>query len=78
MIQRVYLGKRREEYAGFPDAKFREIAILAPFAVLAIAMGILPTQTVFAFTNGTLNQIVDLFGKAAPTMQTAMATLLGH
>jgi NADH-quinone oxidoreductase subunit M len=66
MIQRVYLGKRREEYAGFPEATAREVFILTPFAVLAIALGILPQQTLFNFMNGTLDNITRLFAPGSP------------
>jgi len=55
LIRRVYLGKEREEYADYPDASPRETFILIPMAVLCIAMGVLPMQTVFNFTNGTLD-----------------------
>jgi len=55
LIQRVYLGKTRDEYKGFPEADAREMFILAPFAALAILLGILPYQTLFAFMNGTLD-----------------------
>ena len=55
LIRRVYLGKEREEYADYPDASPRETFILVPMAVLCIAMGVLPMQTVFNFTNGTLD-----------------------
>jgi len=54
LIRRVYLGKEREEYADYPDATGRETFILVPMAILCIAMGIFPMQTVFDFTNGTL------------------------
>ncbi len=64
MIQRVYLGGRREEYAGFPDADARETAILVPMALLAIFMGILPQYT-FDLMNGTLADVVNLFGRGA-------------
>jgi NADH-quinone oxidoreductase subunit M len=57
MIQRVYLGKPRAEYGGFPEVTAREILILAPLAVLAILLGILPTHTLFNFMDGTLNHI---------------------
>ena len=60
MIQRVYLGKRREEYAHFPDATARETAILFPMAALAIFMGVLPA-TVFSLMNGTIENIIALF-----------------
>jgi len=58
LIRRVYLGKEKEEYAGYSDASSRETFILVPMAVLCIAMGIFPAQTVFNFTNGTLNNML--------------------
>ncbi|UCE60976.1 MAG: NADH-quinone oxidoreductase subunit M [Phycisphaerales bacterium] len=58
LIRRVYLGKEREEYKGYTDATGRETMILIPMAILCIAMGILPAQTVFNFTNGTLDNIL--------------------
>jgi len=68
MIQRVYLGKARPEYAGFPEVTAREIFILTPFAILAIALGILPEQTLFRFMNGTLVQITSLLNDSAAAM----------
>jgi NADH-quinone oxidoreductase subunit M len=61
MIQRVYLGKKREEYAEFPDVSAREIAILVPMAALVIFMGVLPKFT-FDLMNGTLSDIVRVMG----------------
>ncbi|MBI1825483.1 MAG: NADH-quinone oxidoreductase subunit M [Planctomycetes bacterium] len=58
LIRRVYLGKEREEYADYSDADPRETLILIPMAALCIAMGVLPMQTVFNYTNGTLNQVL--------------------
>ena len=58
LIRRVYLGKEREEYAGFPDASGRETFILVPMALLCIALGVFPMQTVFIFTNGTLDAML--------------------
>jgi NADH-quinone oxidoreductase subunit M len=63
LIQRVYLGKVREEYAGFAEATARELFILAPFAALAILLGILPQQTLFDFMNGTLDLMVEHIGE---------------
>jgi NADH-quinone oxidoreductase subunit M len=60
MIQRVYLGKQRPEYAGFADADRREMAILAPMAALCVLLGILPKQMLLDFVSGTLNQILAL------------------
>ena len=59
LIQRVYLGKVRPEYADFPEATGRELFILAPLAALAIVLGILPMQTLFNFMNGTLSVMLD-------------------
>lgn len=63
LIQRVYLGKAKPEYAGFPEASGREMFVLAPFAVLAIALGVLPKQTLFNFMNGTLDLILKHVGE---------------
>lgn len=77
MIQRVYLGKARPEYAGFPEITAREIFVLTPFAILAIAMGVLPDQTLFKFMNGTLNQITHLLPQANVVQQVVLSAL-GH
>ena len=65
MLQRVYLGKQREEYVGLPEATGREVFILTPLAVLAVALGVFPDQTLFRFLNGTLDQITGLLKPAA-------------
>ncbi len=65
MLQRVYLGKERAEYREFPDANAREILILAPMAVLAIALGILPQQTLLDFVTGALQGILRAAGVPA-------------
>ena len=77
MIQRVYLGKARPEHAGFPEITAREIFILTPFAILAIALGILPDQTLFRFMNGTLDQITSLLPQANVVRDVVMSSL-GH
>ncbi len=58
LVRRVYLGKEKEEYANYSDVSGREIFILVPFAILALALGIFPMQTVFDFTNGTLDLVL--------------------
>jgi len=60
LIRRVYLGKEREEYKGFSDASSRETFILASLAILCIALGVFPMQTVFNFTNGTLDLMLTM------------------
>lgn len=64
LIRRVYLGRERDEYLGYSDASPRETAILVPLAVLCIALGIFPAQTVFAYTNGTLDLMLNLVNGA--------------
>jgi len=61
MIQRVYLGKQREEYQGLPDSSARETVVLGAMGLVAILLGILPEQSLFRFMNGTLLQITELF-----------------
>ncbi|MEW6249887.1 MAG: NADH-quinone oxidoreductase subunit M [Planctomycetota bacterium] len=78
MIQRVYLGKAREEYKGYPDALPREVAILAPMAILAIALGVLPQQTLFKFMDGTLNQIAGMLATHGEPVRQAVAALAGQ
>ena len=67
MIQRVYLGKLREEYAQYPDATARETAILIPMAALAIFMGIMP-QCVFGLMNGSLAALFDVVKAAGSSV----------
>ncbi len=81
MIQRVYLGKPREEYKDFPEADGREIFILTPMAVLCVVLGILPMQTMLNFTTGTLAHITSLIGKHATIVQATLdsvASALGR
>ncbi len=59
LIRRVYLGHEKDEYADYPDADARETFILVPLAILCILMGIFPMQTVFDFTNGTLDLLLS-------------------
>jgi NADH-quinone oxidoreductase subunit M len=59
-IQRVYLGPPKPEYANTPDITLREICVMAPLAVMSIALGVLPKQMVFTFTSGTLVHVLKL------------------
>ena len=60
-MQRVYLGQPKPEYADVPEITHREITVMAPMAVLAVALGVFPWQTVFYFVHGTLDNILKLF-----------------
>jgi len=59
-IQRVYLGPPKDQYADLPEMTGREVLVMAPMAVMAIALGVFPSQTVFDFVGGTLNHILKL------------------
>ncbi len=76
MIQRVYLGKLRKEYASYPDATARETAILIPMAALAIFMGILPSYT-FDLMNGTLADVLDVLQPAITAAQDVVIAMGG-
>ncbi|MCU0917058.1 MAG: NADH-quinone oxidoreductase subunit M [Planctomycetes bacterium] len=59
-IQRVFLGAPKPEYAGVPEISRREIGIMVPLGTLAVALGVLPWQTVLVFVHGTLDNILRL------------------
>jgi NADH-quinone oxidoreductase subunit M len=59
-IQRVFLGAAKPEYENVPDISPREILVMAPLAVLALALGILPWQTLLGLVQGTLDHILKL------------------
>jgi NADH-quinone oxidoreductase subunit M len=73
VIQRVYLGKVREEYKGFPEATGRELLVLAPLGALCVILGVLPKQTLFNFMNGTLDLMLQHIHTATDMMATAQA-----
>ena len=58
-VQRVFLGRPKPEYENVPEISGREILVMAPLAVLAIALGVLPWQTVFSFVYGTLGSYFE-------------------
>jgi len=60
-IQRVFFGPEKPEYKAFPEVNPREISVLAPLAIMAILLGILPTVFFFAFTNTTVAAMKQLF-----------------
>ncbi len=70
MIRRVYLGHEKHEYESFSDADRRETFILVPMAILCIAMGVFPAQTVFNFTNGTLDLVLSHVMRTAAWLAT--------
>jgi NADH-quinone oxidoreductase subunit M len=41
-LQRVYLGPPNEKYLDLPDISLREVATLAPLAVIVIVLGVYP------------------------------------
>jgi NADH-quinone oxidoreductase subunit M len=77
LIRRVYLGREKTEYADYPDATGRETLILVPLAILCIALGVLPMQTVFNFTNETLNLMLVQVSTAGTKMAAAIPMVGG-
>ena len=73
VVQRVYLGKVREEYKSFPEATFREMFVLAPLGVLCIVLGVLPKQTLFDFMDGTLYLMLEHIHSATHMVSAAQA-----
>jgi NADH-quinone oxidoreductase subunit M len=70
-IQRVFLGKARDDLAEMPQADRREILILAPLAVLCLLLGILPKQMLFDYMNPTLGHLVTLLKDPAASIASA-------
>jgi NADH-quinone oxidoreductase subunit M len=64
-IQRVFFGPEKPEYKGFPEVDGREVTVLTPLTIMAIALGVVPTLTFFVFTNGTVAALFGLFTKQA-------------
>jgi NADH-quinone oxidoreductase subunit M len=52
-MQRVYLGKARPEYEGFPDCNRWEMISIAPLAVLCIVFGVFPWLALDVFKSST-------------------------
>jgi NADH-quinone oxidoreductase subunit M len=63
LVQRVYLGKEKAEYSGYPDVSAREVFVLSVMGAMAVFMGVLPNLT-FKLMNGTLDNILRLFQNA--------------
>jgi NADH-quinone oxidoreductase subunit M len=63
-IQRVYLGPEKPEYKSFPEVDQREVAVLTPLTVMAIALGVLPWVFFFVFTQQTVSALFKVFGVA--------------
>jgi NADH-quinone oxidoreductase subunit M len=64
-IQRVFFGPEKAQYKDFPEVDAREITVLTPLTVMAIALGILPTLFFFVYTNQTVAALFKLFEPAA-------------
>jgi NADH-quinone oxidoreductase subunit M len=58
-IQRVYFGPLNEKYAKFKDVSAREVAVLAPLAVLCILFGVWP-KLILDTLGGSINTFLDL------------------
>jgi NADH-quinone oxidoreductase subunit M len=63
MMKRVYLGPPRPEFADLPDADRRETWVLAPLALLCVALGVLPKPLLLDWASPTMRMILDAMGK---------------
>ena len=58
-LQRVFLGKPNEKWAGLPDINGRELFTLVPLAVIVLALGIYPSFLLDLMTS-SLNHLVSI------------------
>ncbi|MDP6528257.1 MAG: NADH-quinone oxidoreductase subunit M [Gemmatimonadota bacterium] len=61
-VQRVYLGKGRDEYAVFPDLSGREAFTLFPLMILVIVFGVYPAP-LLGLMRTTLQEILRVIGQ---------------
>lgn len=52
-MQRVYLGKAKPEYEGFPDCNWWELVSIVPLGVLCVVFGVLPMLVLNVYTPTT-------------------------
>ena len=64
-LQRVFLGKPNEKWAGLPDINGRELFTLVPLAVIVLVLGIYPSLALDLMTT-SLNHLVNVVTGAAP------------
>lgn len=64
-LQRVFLGKPNEKWAGLADINGRELFTLVPLAVIVLALGIYPSLVLDLMTS-SLNHLVNVVTGAAP------------
>jgi len=60
-IQRVFFGPEKAEYKNFPEVDSREVSVLTPLTIMAIALGVVPTLCFFMFTQTTVAALFKLF-----------------
>ena len=63
-LQRMYLGKLDEKYAGLPDVTAREIFTLAPLGVIVVVLGVYP-HAVLDLLNVSLVNLNEIVLAAA-------------
>ncbi|HEX9614944.1 MAG TPA: NADH-quinone oxidoreductase subunit M [Bacteroidota bacterium] len=58
-LQRVFLGKANEKWAGLPDINGRELFTLIPLAIIVLALGVYPSLLLDLMTS-SLNHLVNI------------------
>jgi NADH-quinone oxidoreductase subunit M len=61
-IQRVFFGPEKPEYKAFPEVDGREIVVLTPLTIMAIALGVVP-MIFFVLTNQTVAAMFRMFSE---------------
>jgi NADH-quinone oxidoreductase subunit M len=64
-VQRVFMGQN-PQYKNYSDMTVREIVCIAPLVVLAVLLGVLPSQLVFNWMEPSVTGLVDtlaIFGR---------------
>jgi len=59
MLQRMFLGKPQEKYAGFPDMSTRELVSLVPLQILTVFIGVYPWPLI-GFMDTTMSALSHL------------------
>ena len=58
-LQRVFLGKPNEKWAGMPDINGRELSALVPLAIIVLVLGIYPSL-LLNYMSTSLNHLIDI------------------
>ncbi len=70
MVQRVYMGKPREDYEGYENIRPIEYGVMLPLGVAAIVFGVVPAL-VFNMTDATFTDLLEIIAPASDAVMAA-------